>query len=296
MKAKRNELLQSFVPSNIKVYTTTDFSKFKPLKFNRGRDNGIEPKRLAEFHRIYEKGEYFHDIIHVCVNLNFDVVDGLHHLTLHNDLKKKGIIVPLNFAVLPQKEFNEGTPAQKLAAVARYNAKTSKWDATAHFETAIKCKEKLALEIARVKAVYEAKYPFKKNLLTPSRIYAMITEDKKGLSSQSKTVEDYCKSELVKVMSADKFKNEFDFACAVMAKVVAHNKVYEDVAFINPFFVVRNVMPLIWDNELNMRKFYHNLNKRGFMGVSNTMSGIRTFVDEVAKMKPRKDEVLMSWV
>ena len=296
MKTKRNARLESFVPSNIKVYTTTDFSQFKPLKFNRGRDNGIEPKRLADFHRIYERGEYFFDIIHVCVNLDLEVVDGLHHLTLHDDLKKMGIIVPLNFAVLPQKEFNEGTPAQKLSAVARYNAKTSKWDATAHFETAIKCKEKLALEIAKLKAVYEAKYPFKKNLLTPSRIYAMVTEDKKGLSSQSKTVEDYCKSELVKVMSADKFKKEFDFACAVMGKVVAHNKLYEEVAFINPFFVVRNVMPLVWDNEVNMERFYYQLNERGFKEVSNTMKGIRIFVNELAELSRLKKSLSMSWM
>jgi len=280
------------------TYSTTNFKMFKTFKFNRGCDNGIEPKRLNEFIKLYialiknlPELQYLTGIIHVYVNLKGFVVDGHHKLELH---KLYGI--PVNFVILAEKKFNEGTDIEIMAAIANFNAKTSKWDGVAHFKTALQFREPLALAIRELKAIYETKYGFKKNLLTPSRIFVLLTEERKGLSSQSKNVEDYCKSELVEVMSTNKFKNEFDFVCAVLKYVTDWNKTYKNIADITPFFIIRHIMPMIWDNELNMKKFYHNMTKTGFMKVSNTMGGIGAWVEEITSKRTKKDEIYTSWM
>ena len=271
------------------TYSTTNFKMFKTLKFNRGRDNGIEPKRVQDFKKLYERGEYFTQVIHLFVNLYGVIIDGHHKLAMHKELN-----LPINFTVLPQAEFNEGTEIQILGAIARFNAKTSKWDANAHFDTALKCGEPVALAIAKLKAKYDLKHGFKRNLLTAGRIHTLIKEDQTALKSTLKTVEDYCDKSLLNAMSDKKFEKEFEFVCAVLYSVNEWNAVHKKDSFVTPFFVIRAVMPKIWDNELNMEKFYHNMTKRGLY-ISNTLNAVKLWADEVSAMKPKKTEVLTTW-
>lgn len=271
------------------VYSTTNFRMFKTLKFNRGRDNSIEPKRVQDFKKLHERGEYFTDVIHLFVNLYGVIIDGHHKLEMHKSIK-----LPINFTVLPQAEFNEGTEIEILGAIARFNAKTSKWDANAHFDTALKCGEPVALEIAKLKAKYDLKYGFKKNLLTAGRIHTLIKEDPTALKSTLKTVEDYCDKSMIVSMSDKKFKKEFDFVCAVLSAVNDWNEVHKQDSFVTPFFVIRAVMPKVWDNELNMEKFYHNMQKKGLY-ISNTLNAVKAWADEVSAMRIKKTETVGSW-
>jgi hypothetical protein len=178
---------------------------------------------------------------------------------------------------LTQAEYNEGTLLQKIGAIARRNAVTSKWDSKAHFNVALKLRLPLAIAIQNLKAEYMRKYSTDGRMITPSRIFAILTSDSKWLNSDLVTVEDYGKEELIPVMSTEKFKKEFEFVCKVINYLTEWNCVYEETAKITQFNMIRATMPMIWDNMLNMDKFLAEIEskelKERFKGVANTVKG-----------------------
>ena len=261
-------------------FSTLNFGMFKTLQFNRGEDTGIDVNRLQRFRKLYENGEYFEDEIHVTVNKEMEVVDGHHHLENHIRLAEDGIMLPINFTRTLQKEFNEGTQIQKAGAVARRNAINSKWDSKAHFQTALKFRLPLAvaIQILRSECICSDT-----RMITPNRIYALLASDNKRLNSELVTVEDYDNDELIAVMSTDKFKKEFQFVCNVINELIKWNKDYEETAKMLPFNMIRAIMPMVWDNMLNMDKFLAEIETKRFANVSNTVKGCTLYAKKIQK-------------
>ena len=274
-----------------KIYTTTNFKICKRVRFNRGEKNGIEPARLAYFKKLYESGKYFNQVSYVLINLIGEIIDGTHRHAMHEALG-----IPVNIMVTDQEEFNSEDEAVKLLAIATYNAKDSKWQPSAHFNAAYLFESPLALRIYDIKSEYENTYKFKKNLLTPSRIYAVLTHDRIGLAGKGQDVSAYCNSSLVPEINSDRFNKEFSFICAIMNLVIDRNK--ELNSDINPFFVIRVILPMIWDNELNMEKFYSRLvkyqyNNRFMFGGGNLVS-VGYWIEELLN-KPISPSEIITW-
>ena len=249
---------------------------FKTLKYNRGEDNGIDPVRLAKFKKLYESGEYFMHVIHVYVNMFGVIIDGHHKLALH-----KLFNIPVNFTILTQPEFNVGTDIQIMGAIARFNAITSKWDGKAHYNTALKLGLPLAIKIQELKAEYDTKYNLDGRILTPTRIYALLSCDKKRLESSLVSVEDYVNDGLLVNVHTEKFRTEMNFVCTVLKELQEWNVIYEETAKIVPFNMIRAAMPSVWDSELNMEKFMEEVQAVKFKNVANTVKGCIAYTKRI---------------
>jgi hypothetical protein len=206
------------------------------------------------------------------------VIDGHHKLRLHEELN-----IPVNFTVLTQPEFNDGTDIQIMGAIARFNAITSKWDSKAHYNTALKYGLTLAVKIQELKAEYDQKYELDGRILTPTRIYALLSCDKKRLESNLVAVEDYANDDLLKNVNTVKFRSEMNFVCTVLKELQEWNVIYEETAKILPFNMIRATMPSVWDNELNMEKFMEEIQCVKFKNVANTVKGCIAYTKRIQK-------------
>ncbi|MBN1117783.1 MAG: hypothetical protein JXA77_11295 [Bacteroidales bacterium] len=286
--SKKNEVIRSTYPmvnspEEVNVngkYSTLNFGMFKKLQYNRGEDTGIDANRLNRFKKLYYNNEYFNDELHLFVNEAMEVIDGHHKLALHIYLFENGIKLPINFTVLTQAEYNEGTPIQKMGAIARRNAVTSKWDSKAHFNVALKLQLPLAIAIQNLKAEGLC---IDGRMMTAPRIFALLTSDTKRLNSELVSVEEYDRPDLIDVMSTEKFKKEYEFVCNVINELIKWNKDYEETAKIIPFNMIRAIMPMVWENMLNMDKFVGEIQTKRFANVSNTVKGCTVYAKKIQK-------------
>jgi len=261
-----------------KIHSTTNYSMFNTLKFNRGQDNGIDHLRIAKFEKMIEKNEFFFSWINVVVNLSGIILDGHHRFMV-----LKALRMPINFVIAPEPELNVDDEIKLLAAISRLNAVDSKWNAKAHFDTALKSGLPVAIAIAELKAGLGAKYAIDKRPLREARIFALITANEKTLEGKLVTVEDYDNENVLELMSSDKFRKEFDFVCKVMEEVKKWNDEFKDTAKVNEGFMIRAIMPFVWDNMLNMDKFLAEIKKVKFANVANTKNGCKVYVQKIQK-------------
>jgi len=281
-------LVSSMVETNDNgKFSTLNFDMFTTLEYNRGEDLGIDNNRLSKFRKLYKCDDYFSDELHLFVNRAMEVIDGHHKLALHKWLLTQGIELPINFTILTQAEYNEGTLLQKIGAIARRNSITSKWDNKAHFNVAFKLKVPLAIAIQNIKAEYCTKYNADSRMITPSRIFALLKSNKYWLNSGLVSVEDYDDESLIEIMHSDKFKKEFEFMIKMINNITEWNKVYLATSKIIPFNMIRAIMPMIWDNMLNMDKFMDYVDSKEFhlrfKGVSNTVHGCSVYAKNFLK-------------
>jgi len=269
------------------TYSTTNYKMFKFLKFNRGADNSIVPAKVAVFKKLYESGNFFMDICHVLINLSDEVCDGHHKLVM-----AEAIGIPINFQITAQPQFNSPNLSDKLNAISKYNAMSSKWDGRANFDSAVQTKEPLALAILKLQGEINIKYGINPKMLTASRIVAIITKCENGLAGKSLERESYCNKETLKLMQTDNFDSEMEFVCNVIKYVLSHNEKNPEIT---PFHVIRNIMPNVWNNVANMKWFYHNMVKMGFKDVGDTMRKVGIRVDEMSTKKLHRDIELITW-
>jgi hypothetical protein len=261
-----------------KIYSTTNYTMFRTLKYNRGEDNGIDPVRLAKFKKLIAENKFFFSWVNVVINLSGLIVDGHHRFAV---LMALGM--PINFTITPEPELNVTDEIKLMGAISRLNAVDSKWNAKSHFDVALKSGLPLAIAIAELKAGLSEKYDIDLRILREGRIYALITRDRKGLESRLVNVEDYLNDNVLNEMSSDRFKKEFDFVCRVMEEIKAWNAVYIDSAKINEFFMIRAAMPLVWDNMLNMDMFLEEIKRVKFANVANTKNGCKVYIQKIQK-------------
>jgi len=261
-----------------KIHSTTNYTMFHTLKYNRGADNGVDQLRLAKFRKLIEKNQFFFSWVNVVINLSGLIVDGHHRFAVLQELG-----LPINFIITPEPELNETNEIKLMGAISRLNAVDSKWNAKSHFDVALKSGLPLAIAIAELKAGLGNKYDIDNRVLREGRIFALITQDKKGLESRLVSVEDYANDNVLELMSKTTFITEFDFVCQIMEEIKAWNVIYKDSAKINEFFMIRAVMPLVWDNMLNMDMFLAEIKKVKFPNVANTKNGCKVYIQKIQK-------------
>jgi hypothetical protein len=270
-----------------KTYTTTNYKMFKLLKYNRGEDNSIVAAKVNAFKKLYASGKFYTNIVHVIINMFDEVMDGHHKLKMAEELS-----IPINFIITPEADFNSPSLSVKLNAISKLNAFTSKWDGKANFLSAVKTKEPLAIAILKLQGSINTIYGINSKILTASRIITLLTKDVDGLASKSMERDVYCRKEYLPILQSDAFMTEMEFICETIKYILSWNMRNPEIT---PFFIIRNVMPRVWDNKLNMKEFYHFMVKTGFKNVGNTMRSTGKWVDEISAKKVSKKAELIAW-
>ena len=262
------------------IHSTLNFDMFTLLEFNRGEDSCIDSVKLQSFRKIQADGEYMNDEVQVTVNKSMVIIDGTHKFMLHKELG-----IPVNFRFTKVPELNSDDKVTLLGAVARLNAVNSKWNSAAHFNTALKLKLPLALEIEKIQAEYNEEYQLDGRTLSPNRVYSLLAHDKSRLESNMVTVEDYNKRDLIKRVDDPAFKNEMQFVCTILQELQEWNKVYEETAKITTFNMIRAAMPYVWENMLNMEMFVDEVKAvdfpKRFKNIANTVKGCTVYTNKL---------------
>ncbi len=269
------------------TYSTLNFDLFEMLEFNRGEDNGIDPVKMRDFEELYAKGEYMCEDVQVIINKNRKIIDGTHKHELH-----RRHVIPINFRFTQIPELNSDDPVILYEAVARINAINSKWNSKAHFNTALKLKLPLALEIEKIQAYYNNEYGLDGRTLSCNRVYSLLTHDKSRLESNMVTVKDYANKELIERVDTPEFKREMHFVCTLLQELQEWNKVYEETAKMTTFHMIRAAMPYVWDNMLNMEMFIDEIRgvefPKRFKDTANTVKGCVAFTNRIQQKLLKK--------
>jgi hypothetical protein len=298
MKAKKTTEVKSIFPmiNSIKelencdkrgTYSTLNFDMFEMLEFNRGEDNGIDPNKMREFETLFANGEYMPEDVQVVINKHRKIIDGTHKHELHRRHN-----FPVNFRFTQIPELNSDDPVILYEAVSRINAINSKWNSKAHFNTALKLKLPLALEIEKIQAEYNEIYCLDGRTLSSNRVYSLLAHDKARLESNMVTVKDYNNNDLMSRVETPEFKREMHFVCTLLQELQEWNKVYEETAKMTTFNMIRAAMPYVWDNMLNTEMFIDEIKNvefpRRFKDTANTVKGCIAFTNRIQQKLIKK--------
>lgn len=272
-----------------RVYATSNYSLFKHLGFNRGEDNGVDVKRVTAFQKMLESGKFYARLPQVIINLKGLIVDGHHRKLMLESLGE-----PIKFIITDEPAFNEGTETEIMIAVSELNGTSSKWNSKAHFDAAVKMEVPLAMRIKHIKTTLDTKYGVKKGMVSPSRIYGVITRELKALESNLKTVGDYQNESILNLSNEKLFIEELEFIYGVIAFAMHWNSKNAGKWFVQPFDVIRRVMPMIWNGDFTKENFYHNMVAKGIKCV-NDKSAISEWGKTVTKKPIPKGAKVFTW-
>lgn len=200
-KAAKKGKLQIFKTGDVGI--TKDYSLFTPLELNRGRDNSIDPKRLANRIEVIKSGR-FHRRYNVLVNQFGFLLDGNHTFEA---LRILGM--PIAYEVYPTEYGNTTDRKILLGIVSEINSVDSRWSKVEMFKTAYMAGFPLAkvlqsevLDINNSLKVFE-----KKKSVKPTWVYALLKRDADLFKSGDdlRNLENYNNPVLVKASKADQY-------------------------------------------------------------------------------------------
>ena len=278
---KKSEITTSFpiVDSfdNLEVgrtYTTYNYKMFKHLKFNRGEKQGFVRARVTKIQKMIERDEFYFDVCHVLVNLKKKAIDGNNRFTALMELG-----LPVNFEITAQPQFNVDNDSEILNNVSDYNSHNPSWGQKDAYTSALAFDEPAAVAIDSLKTWIENDHGIENTMFTPSRLIALATRYSAGLAGKAQVRRSYCNSDTANILSSPEFKKELDFILKVLKFVQVNNNT------IREWFVIRNLMPMVWKKELSHRIVLSNMKKRGFKNMSAVdMKGVNVRVTEILKM------------
>lgn len=258
-----------------RIYSTTNYKILKPLKGNRGIDAGFVPERVNAFKEMIRSGKFLFGIIHVMLNMKGFAIDGNNKLKA---LEEMGL--PVNFMLFNEPAFNVSNPSDILNAVSDYNSLNSSWFAKDSYLSALLYQESCAVAIEKIKTDIETRFAIVDTMLTPSRIIALVKENKQGLGGKAQPRKEYCDDNSAKIINSDSFLKQMEFIANVINMVKAQNP------SITEWFVIRCLMPVVWSEKLDLNVLYAKIQKVGFKKMENEkMSGIRTKVNQILEVK-----------
>jgi hypothetical protein len=257
-----------------RIYTTYNHDILKPLKYNRGKECGYLPERVATIRKMIENKTFMFGVLHVLVNLKGKTIDGNNR-----KIALKECNLPVNFAITAEPRFNVENESEILNNVSEYNAINSAWFGTDAYLSALAFNESAAKAIFNIKNWIVEEFGISDDMFTPSRLIALAMKDKTGLAGKIQPRRAYCNVQTAETIQSDEFKTLITFIANVINFVSVNNN------SITEWFVVRCLMPTIWKKDRGFKEVLSNLKKRGFKKMDNTkMPGIRARVNEIFKM------------
>jgi hypothetical protein len=281
-KAKKLHLSRTDFPvvdslSNLEVgriYTTYKHDIFKPLTYNRGVKEGYVKDRVKKFKDMINNGEFIFDVDNVMVNLSGSCCDGNNRLQALKELKK-----PVNFIITKAEKFNVDNDSEILNNVSEFNSTNGTWDSATNYKSALMFNEPVAVAIYDMLEMLYNEYNMPtKNVLIPSRIIGLALRTKSQVR-KNKTRRMYCDTKLAKKINSSKFKKEIVFMMNVMQFVQQNN------SSVREWYVIKEIMQLIWKYDLSLTVVLKNLKKRGFKELADyKIASIKARCIEIVKM------------
>ena len=248
-----------------RIYTTNKPKILKHLKYNRGVMEGYVSQRVNALKEMIKDNEFHFDVWHVLLNLKGQVIDGNNRKKALSDMKK-----PINFIITAQPEFNLDDASEVLNNVSDFNAINSSWSDKDAFISAFTFGEKTAMKIDELKTKLENEEGMPNTMFTPARLVALARKSKGGLGGAKQTRRTYCDMELETIMSTTEYQKVLSFCVSVIKFAQKNNNSIE------PWFVIRSLLPNIWSNELSYNMVLKNLRKTGLKNLSTTlMRGVK---------------------
>lgn len=261
------------------IYTTTNYSILKVLKGNRGSECGSLKSKVNSYVKLIKSGMFFEGTSPIIINVKGWVLDGANRLKALQICAK-----PVEFIITSDEKLNNCTKSEFLDAIAFYNDVNTTWTGGQSFESALISKAPLAIAIDKTKAKMVAEYHITKKDITPAQLYAIVAKQK---ARGKKNRTNYKDKELVKEIKTERFEKDIKFVSRLIQ--------YLKPTAMRPSDVVNQVMPLIWDNEIDRNRFYHNLLKHGFENTANVAKEIKPKVLELANKRIKRDAELTAW-
>jgi hypothetical protein len=272
-----------------RVYATKKYNLFSRLDANRGAKNSIKTSKLKEFRELYEAGHFYAQASYVLINLKGWIIEGHHRTAM-----LEAIGVPVAFIVTAQPEFNMGTKSEVLNHVSRFNSVNGKWTGIDAFNSALSCEEPLAVAFDEIRAELKAKYD--NRMLTPGRLYALLTENEKDLHGNNKDRSVFCNEGLAEKALKQDFALKLKYIMRVCQLVNDFNADPDVIKKMDAWKVIKAIMPMFWSNEANMDKMFHLMSVDKFKNISKvTMPVIRAYLTELSHKRVNKNVNLIAW-
>lgn len=264
------------------VYTTYNYALIKNLTHNRGEDYSPQKKnkRSNEFIKLVNNNKFHWRISHCMINEEGECIDGNGKFICISSLNE-----PLNFTITDENVFNDVNPSNKLNAVSEF-ATNSSWQPKDNYLSALNAGELVAVEIDRMRNYFCAKYQIKKTILTPSRFIAVATKNLSGLAGQGQKRATYCNKEVLESFKTKEFADDFNLVIKICRFALDHTE-------ITPFFILRNVLPILWDKDKNLTHdtVYKLLTAKDTIKIKRVKTDVYGFRVE-NKMKAIRSEVV----
>lgn len=203
----------------LQTYTTKNYSIFHKMVENRGAENSVEPKRVAEFLSLTTDDKFVVEDCHVRCNILMKVIDG------HNKLARaEKLNAYVNFMIVPDKMFNNVSDRDFANNVSLYNAIDSSWRDRSNLASAIRSGERCAVNIMKLIVGVNNLKMFAKNPLSPTRVINIVTNFEKGIIDRKQLREVYCNDGYADIMESAEFKAKFDGIVDFMLIISRANK------------------------------------------------------------------------
>lgn len=186
------------------IYQTTDYTKFKPMKHNRGatNDSGTQRTKTNNILRLIADGKWVAELGLVKVNKDFEVIDGHHTLKALRTWK-----LPVRYIIIEDARFNETTGRQKLGHVYDVNSINPSWSMRAMYKSVLSAKAPLAVAIEALIIKYRETFEFNHILALLMKNEVIFT----GARRANVTPQTFDDKKLLEYMETNEFDQEFKY-------------------------------------------------------------------------------------
>lgn len=186
------------------IYQTTDYTKFKPMKHNRGatNDSGTQRTKTNNILRLIADGKWVAELGLVKVNKDFEVIDGHHTLKALRTWK-----LPVRYIIIEDARFNETTGRQKLGHVYDVNSINPSWSMRAMYKSVLSAKAPLAVAIEALIIKYRETFEFNHILALLMKNEVIFT----GARRANVTPQTFDDKKLLEYIETNEFDQEFKY-------------------------------------------------------------------------------------
>jgi hypothetical protein len=255
------------------IYQTTNYRMLTPVVGNRGRSNGIEPKRVQHYVDLIKSLMFFEDASILVINYAGKYIDGTNRGAAFEICK-----MPILFKLTADPRLNVTDNDILLDNMAIFNGTSPTWKAKQHVDSAIMSGSPLAIafEDLRAKIVAKKNFGIASKDLTTNQLFTFVSKNKKALHGLKRNRVEYKNAELTKIAKSQAFYNDVLDICKVIR--------YFKVGSIRPSKVLERLMPLVWNGTVDINVFYSNLESKGFQFGAGEVVNFKSIEAKILKL------------
>lgn len=257
--------------SNV-IYMTTE-NILKPVIGNRGRETGIQKKRVRLYVNLILANSFFADASIIIVNYFGEIIDGTHRYLACIELG-----LPVYFKLTADPRFNVTDKDILLDNIAIFNGSNPMWTGKEQQQSAVISGSPLAIvfEDLQAEIIADPNLGITSKDLTTNQMHTLLIKNVRLLHGKKRDRSDFKDEELTKIASSPMFYDEIKQVCDVIR--------YFKVGSIRPSKVLERLMPLVWRGDVNIVLFYSKLLQKGFQFGRNEQVSSKTIEAKILKL------------